>query len=131
MLLLWGCYNCFACWALTIASYSSYRQPRLNPDQNRSSLPITCRTSRLDIVHHAWSFRWDRKNRGPVSQQAWHDKDPSQLKGLMCRASVYYLQPFNEKYDVPYDCKNFELDVIFNQLNDHSYGIRELFLFTI
>jgi hypothetical protein len=28
------------------------------------------------------SFGWDRKNRGPVSQQVWHDKDPSLLKGL-------------------------------------------------
>jgi hypothetical protein len=26
------------------------------------------------------SFRWDRKNRGTVSQQVWHDKDPSLLK---------------------------------------------------
>ena len=27
------------------------------------------------------SFGWDRKNRGPMSQQVWHDKDPSLLKG--------------------------------------------------
>jgi hypothetical protein len=32
------------------------------------------------------SFGWDRINRGPVSQyavsqQVWHDKDPSLLKG--------------------------------------------------
>jgi hypothetical protein len=27
------------------------------------------------------SFWWDRKNRGPMSQQVWHDKDPSLLKG--------------------------------------------------
>jgi hypothetical protein len=32
------------------------------------------------------SFWWDRKNRGPVSQQVWHDKDPSLLKGPKRRA---------------------------------------------
>jgi hypothetical protein len=32
------------------------------------------------------SFGWDRKNRGLVSQQAWHDKDPSLLKGGERRA---------------------------------------------
>jgi hypothetical protein len=26
------------------------------------------------------SFQWDRKNWGPMSQQVWHDKDPSLLK---------------------------------------------------
>ena len=26
------------------------------------------------------SFGWDLKNRGPVSQQVWHDKDPSPLE---------------------------------------------------
>jgi hypothetical protein len=26
------------------------------------------------------SFERDRENRGPVSQQVWHDKDPSLLK---------------------------------------------------
>jgi hypothetical protein len=25
-------------------------------------------------------FGWDRKNRGPVSQQVWHDKNPFLLK---------------------------------------------------
>jgi hypothetical protein len=27
------------------------------------------------------SFEWNQKNWGPVSQQVWHDKDPSLLKG--------------------------------------------------
>jgi hypothetical protein len=31
-------------------------------------------------------FEWDQKNRGPVSQQVWHDKDPSLLKGPERRA---------------------------------------------
>jgi hypothetical protein len=38
----------------------------------------------LPVVRGDWigrSFGWDRKNRGPVSQQVWHDKDPSLLKG--------------------------------------------------
>ena len=26
-------------------------------------------------------FIWNRKTRGPVSQQVWHDKDPSPLNG--------------------------------------------------
>ena len=28
-----------------------------------------------------WSLEWDRVNRSPVSQQVWHDKDPSLFKG--------------------------------------------------
>jgi hypothetical protein len=35
--------------------------------------------ARGDLIRR--SFGWDRKNRGPVSQQVWHDKDPSMLKG--------------------------------------------------
>jgi hypothetical protein len=26
------------------------------------------------------SFGWDQKNRSPISQQVWHDEDPSLLK---------------------------------------------------
>ena len=33
-------------------------------------------------------FEWELKNRGPVWQQAWHDKDPSLLKGHKRRAKV-------------------------------------------
>ena len=29
-----------------------------------------------------WSTERDIKNRGPMSQQVWHDKDPSRNKGL-------------------------------------------------
>jgi hypothetical protein len=28
-----------------------------------------------------WSFQWQRRNRGPLSQWVWHDKDPFLLKG--------------------------------------------------
>ena len=41
------------------------------------SVPLVCHRGRL--VRR--SFGCDRKNRGPVSQQAWHEKDPSLLKG--------------------------------------------------
>ena len=30
-------------------------------------------------------FGWDCKNRGPISQHVWHDKDPSLLKCHKCR----------------------------------------------
>jgi hypothetical protein len=36
------------------------------------------------VVRGNWmgrSFRWDRRNRGPVSHQVWYDKDPSLFKG--------------------------------------------------
>jgi hypothetical protein len=39
----------------------------------------------LRVVRGDWMgrpFRWDRKYRGPMSQQVWHDKDPSLLKGV-------------------------------------------------
>ena len=43
------------------------------------------------------SFGWESKDRGPVSQQVWPDKDPSLLKGLrpnfgspqQCRLYIY------------------------------------------
>jgi hypothetical protein len=44
----------------------------------------------MRVVRGDWmgrSFEWDRKNRGPVSQQVRHDfKDPSLLKGPERRA---------------------------------------------
>jgi hypothetical protein len=39
------------------------------------------------------SFGWDRINRGPVSQQVWHDKDPSLLKGPERRAYAWFCSP--------------------------------------
>ena len=36
----------------------------------------------------------DRKNRGPVSQQVWHDKDPSLLNGHKARANAWK-KPFS------------------------------------
>ena len=49
------------------------------------------------------SFAWDRKNRLPLSQRAWHDKEPSTLKGynkgLLClqlsRTATVYNDPIN------------------------------------
>jgi hypothetical protein len=41
------------------------------------------------VVRGVWirrSFGWDRVNRGPVSQQVWHDQNPSLLKGPERRA---------------------------------------------
>jgi hypothetical protein len=41
------------------------------------------------VVKGDWkgrTFGWDRKTRGPVSQQVWHDKDLSLLKGPERRA---------------------------------------------
>ena len=35
------------------------------------------------------SFGWDPQNRGPVSQQAWQNKDPSLYKGRVHQASLY------------------------------------------
>ena len=43
-----------------------------------SSVPFACRASRLNGV----VFEWDCKNRGSVSQQVWHDKDPSCSKAI-------------------------------------------------
>jgi hypothetical protein len=43
----------------------------------------------LRVVRGDWmvqSFGWDRKNGGSVSQQMWHNKDPSLLKGPERRA---------------------------------------------
>jgi hypothetical protein len=35
----------------------------------------------------------------PVSQQVWHDKDPSLLKAPECQAKAYILQPFTGNGD--------------------------------
>ena len=41
-------------------------------------------------LYLGWSFRWDRKNRGPFLLPVRHDKDSSLLKG---QAQSYTLQP--------------------------------------
>jgi hypothetical protein len=46
------------------------------------------------------SFGSDWKNWGTVSQQVWHDKDPSLLKGPERRAYAKLLQPFAGNGDV-------------------------------
>ena len=38
-------------------------------------------------------LRPHRKHRGPVSQQAWHDKDPSRLEGHKCRKTLTLSSP--------------------------------------
>ena len=41
------------------------------------------------------SFGWGHKNRGPVSQQVWHDKDLSLIKGQERHAEIYSVLPFD------------------------------------
>jgi hypothetical protein len=41
-----------------------------------------------------------------MSQQLWHDKDPSLLKGLERRAQAYILQPFTSNGNVSTQVKN-------------------------
>jgi hypothetical protein len=43
------------------------------------------------------------QNRGPVSQQVWHDKDPSLLKGPERRAYALILQVFTGNGEVSYE----------------------------
>jgi hypothetical protein len=39
-----------------------------------SRLEFSCVSS--ETSQWGWSFEWDQKNRGPMSQLLWHDKDP-------------------------------------------------------
>ena len=49
----------------------------------------------LNVTKWGGSFCWDHKNRGSVSQQVWHYKDPSLLlNGHKCWAKALSLQPF-------------------------------------
>jgi hypothetical protein len=66
------------CWDIDIDWIALLRPVRIRV-RTDSPHPLVCRKRRL----MGWSFGWDRKNRGPVSQQVWHDKDPSLLKGLI------------------------------------------------
>ena len=50
---------------------------------NKPSIPFACRKKATQL---GFSFGWDRKNRGLVSQRVWHDKDPSLLKSHRCWA---------------------------------------------
>jgi hypothetical protein len=64
------------------------RKRRLLGDPWRSGLEQILHTP-LCVIKGDWmgrSFGWDRKTRCHVSQQVWHDKDPSLLKGPECRA---------------------------------------------
>ena len=45
-------------------------------------LALACRKKEIKLGR---LFGWDRKNRGHVSQQVWHDKDPSSVNGRKCR----------------------------------------------
>ena len=42
----------------------------------------------VELTHLTMNTWWDRVDRGPVSQQVWHDKDPSLLRGPKRRAKV-------------------------------------------
>ena len=50
------------------------RRSQGDPGQTRCPVPPACRKKRLII---GGSSRYGGKSRGPVSQQVWHDKDPS------------------------------------------------------
>jgi hypothetical protein len=51
-------------------------------DQGYPPHPLVC----LKSDWMGLSFGWNRKSRGPLSQQVWSDKDPSLLKGHKRRA---------------------------------------------
>jgi hypothetical protein len=74
------------------------------------------------------SFRWDRKNRGPVSQQVWHDKDPSLLKGWAPSIGQNFA-PFTGNGDVSISeiflsgTYNQSIN-LFNMRNEITVGIR-------
>jgi hypothetical protein len=57
--------------------------------------PLICRKRRLNGA----VLRMKPENRGPVSQQVWHDKDPSLLKCPERLAKAYILQPFTGNGD--------------------------------
>ena len=55
------------------------------------SVPFGCRGAVLG---------WDHKNRGLVSRQVWHDKDPSLIKGNERQVEIYSVQPFDNDFKI-------------------------------
>jgi hypothetical protein len=70
-----------------------------------------------------WSCGWNQKNLGPLSQQVWHDKDPSLLKGP---ESLAYMLKFCSSSQVmvtsPYKWKILEWDVFDDLRRTRSHG---------
>lgn len=76
------------------------------------------------------SFGWDRKNRGPVSQQVCQEKkspDPSLLKGHTRRPEAYSLQPFTHNGDVSIEMFQSE-DKPTNQIYIYIYEFLFIYL---
>jgi hypothetical protein len=72
-----------------------------------STSPVYCYYLQTRVVRGDWmgrSFGRDRKNRGPVSQQVWHDKDPSLLESPERRPKI--LQHFTGNNDLSMWVKN-------------------------
>ena len=60
-------------------------RPKHNYSVGTRVLGTPCLSQKGDLMGRC--FDRDRKNRGPVSQQAWHDKDPSIHKAKNRRAN--------------------------------------------
>ena len=77
-------------------------------------------------------FGWDSLNRGPVSQQAWHDKDPSCSKvvGAMktLALTVQRPQPFCHRWQCSNTSEIFFnwLETIYNEWINQSFNITAL-----
>jgi hypothetical protein len=83
------------------------------PDPNGTGLTPVVRSdwmaTREDMVE--WTFGWDRKNRGPISQQVWHDKDPPCSKALSAERRPKFYSPSPAMVTSPYEWKILEWDV--------------------
>jgi hypothetical protein len=76
---------------------------------NRLIIPM--HVVRGDLIRR--SFGWDRENRGEVSQQVWHDKDPSLLrsKALSAEHRPKFCSPSPAIMKSSYEWKILERDV--------------------
>ena len=79
-----------------------------------------------------WSFGWDRLKRGPVSQQAWHYKDPSctKVKGAMqtLALTVQRPQPFCHRWQCSNTSEYSQTDLkqFYNEWINQSFNITAL-----
>ena len=70
-----------------------------------------------------WSCGWNQKNQDPVSQQVWHDKDPSLLKGPESLAyRLKFCSPSSVMMTSPYKWKILERDVFDDLQRTRSHG---------
>ena len=73
-------------------------RPTHNYSVGTRILGTPCLSQKGDLMGRC--FDRDRKNRSPVSHQAWHDKDPSIHKAQNCRANLKKLHTFTGNEDV-------------------------------